>query len=75
MASPLRNSVERGRARRLIEIAVQGDRVETMLDQRTMQQRDFALAIAEDDGVFEVVGGGQDVAQCFALLMRLAAAS
>ncbi len=38
-----------------------------------MQQRDVALAVAEDDGVLEIVGGADQVAQRLALFGRVAA--
>ena len=65
--------LECGGARRLIEIAVQRHGVELVPLQRFMQQGDFALAVAEDDGVLEVVGGAQQPAQGFALVGRIAA--
>ena len=46
--------VERRRARRLVEVAMQRDGVEAVADQRAVQLRDLALAVAEDDGVLEV---------------------
>ena len=49
--------IERGGARRLIQVAVQRRGVEAVADQRAVQLRDLALAVAEDDGVLEVVGG------------------
>ncbi len=60
-------------ARRLIHIAVQGADTETVLLQRLVQQRHFALAVAEDDRVLEVLGVAQEAAQRLPLLVRLAA--
>src|SRR6516225_11199076 len=40
--------IERGRARRLVHVAVQRDRGKAVADERTMQRRDLALAVAED---------------------------
>ena len=65
--------VERGGARRLIQVAVQRDGVEAVTDQRAVKLRDLALAVAEDDGVLEVVGGADQAAQRVALVVRLAA--
>ena len=65
--------IERRSACRLIHVAMQGADAEAMLLQRFVQQRHFALAVAEDDGVLEVLGVAEQAAQRFALLMRLAA--
>src|SRR5665647_521953 len=46
-------------ASRLIEIAMQRDGVEAVADQRFVQQRHFALAVAEDDGVLEILGAAK----------------
>ena len=62
--------VERGRARGLIEVAVQRRGVEAVPDQRAVQLRDLALAVAEDDGVLEVLGRADQAAQRVALLVR-----
>ena len=43
-------------ARGLIHIAMQGPDAEAMLLQRFVQGGDFALAIAEDDRVLEILG-------------------
>ena len=45
--------LERRRARGLVHVAVQRDRGKAVADQRAMQRRDLALAIAEDDRVLE----------------------
>ena len=73
VTSPLRNDFERGGARRLIEVAVQRGGVELVLQQRAVQLRDFALAVAEHDGVLEAVGGADQPAQRLALVGRIAA--
>ena len=65
--------LERGRARRLVHVAVQRDGAEAVTHQRFVQQRDFALAVAEDDRVLEVFGRADQPAQDVALLVRLAA--
>ena len=65
--------IQRCGARRLIQVAVQRRGVEAVTNQRAVQLRDLALAIAEDDGVLEVVGGADGAAQRVALVMRLAA--
>ena len=65
--------IERRGARRLVHIAMQGADSEAVLLQRFVQQRDFALAVAEDDGVVEVLGIAQQAAQRFAFLVRFAA--
>src|SRR5262249_31188844 len=41
--------IERGHARRLVHVAVQRDRGKAVADERAMQRRDLALAVAEDD--------------------------
>src|SRR5450756_417268 len=64
--------IERRRTRRLIEIAVQRDGVELVLQQRAVQLRDLALAIAEHDGVLEAVGRADQSAQGLALVGRIA---
>src|SRR5215471_6443759 len=43
--------IERGHARRLVHVAVQRDRGKAVADERTMQRRHLALAVAEDDRV------------------------
>jgi hypothetical protein len=43
-------------ARRLVYVAVQCADAETMFLQRFVQQRHFALAVAEDDRVLEILG-------------------
>ena len=65
--------VERRRARRLVKVAVQRRRVEAVAQQRLVQLRDLALAIAEHDGVLEVFARPDQVAQRIALVMRFAA--
>ena len=55
--------IERRGARRLIHVAVQGADAEAVLLQRLVQQRDFALAVAEDDRVLEILGVAQQAAQ------------
>ena len=47
-------TIEGCRARRLIHVAMQGDRIEFVAQQRAMKIGDFALAIAKDDGVLEI---------------------
>src|SRR6478672_7676374 len=47
--------IERCGARRLIQVAVQRHGVETVTNERAVQLRDLALAIAKDDGVLEAV--------------------
>ena len=54
--------IERGRARRLVHVAVQRDRGKAVADERTMQRRDLALAVAEDDGVGQALGRADDAA-------------
>src|SRR5262245_24811913 len=65
--------IERGHARGLIHVAVQRDRGKAVTDERTMQRRDLALAVAEDDRVGQALGRGDDAAQRVALVVRLAA--
>ena len=65
--------IERRGARRLVHVAVQGADAEAVLLQRFVQQRHFALAVAEDDRVLEILGVAQQAAQRLALLVRLAA--
>src|SRR5579862_3344341 len=65
--------LERRRARRLIHIAVQRRGVEFMPHERAVQQRDLALAVAEDDGVLEAFGRADQLSQCLALFRRVAA--
>src|SRR5665213_3105187 len=65
-------SVERGGARRLIKIAVQRNRVKLVLDQRAVQLRDLALAVAEYDGVLEASRRADQAAQRVAFVVPLA---
>ena len=65
--------IEGSGARRLVHIAVQGADAEAVLLQRFVQQRHFALAVAEDDGVLQILGVAQQAAQHIALVVRLAA--
>ena len=65
--------IQRSRARRLIHVAMQGADAEAVLLQRFVQHRHFALAVAEDDRVLQILGVAQQPAQHLALLMRLAA--
>ena len=64
--------LQRRGARRLIHVAVQGADAEAVLLQRFVDDGDFALAVAEDDGVLEVLGIAQQAAQDIALLVGLA---
>ena len=64
---------QRGGARRLVQVAVQRGGVELVLQQRAVQLRDLALAVAEHDGVLEAVGGADQPAQRLALVGRIAA--
>ncbi len=66
--------IERGGARRLVHVAMQGADAEAVLLQRLVDDGDFALAVAEDDRVLEILGVAQQAAQDLALLVRLAAA-
>ena len=59
----LAEGLERGGARRLVHVAMQRHRVELVAHQRAVQLRDFALAVAEDDGVLEAVGRADQPAQ------------
>ena len=65
--------LERGGARRLVHVAVQRDRRKSVADQRAVQRRDLALAVAEDDRVGESLGRADQAAQRVALVVRLAA--
>src|SRR5205085_8192156 len=65
--------IQRGGARRLIHVAMQGADTEAVLQQRLVQQRHFALAVTKDDRVFEILCLAQQAAQRIALLVRLAA--
>ena len=65
--------IERRHACGLIHITVQRAGAEAVLLQRFMQHRDFALAVAEDDCVLEVLGVTEKTPQHFALLMGFAA--
>src|SRR5215472_688331 len=65
--------IERGHARRLVHVAVQRDRGKAVAHERTMQRRDLALAVAEDDRVGQALGRADDAAQRVALVVRLAA--
>ena len=46
--------------------------IETVLQQRFVQDRDIALAIAEDDRVLEIVGAADQLTQSFALVRAAA---
>src|SRR6266478_7493778 len=48
--------IERGRARRLVHVAMQRDCGKAVPDERTMQRRDLALAVAEDDRIGQALG-------------------
>src|SRR5262252_1639356 len=48
--------IERGHARRLVHVAVQRDRGKAVADERTVQRRDLALAVAEDDRIGQALG-------------------
>ena len=65
--------LERGRARRLIHVAVQRLHRKAVAQQRAMQRGDVAFAIAEDDGVLHALGGANQAAQRVALLGAVAA--
>jgi hypothetical protein len=52
---------------------MQGADAEAVLLQRFVDNGDFALAVAEDDRVLEILGVAQQAAQDLALLVRLAA--
>src|SRR5580704_18338196 len=65
--------IERGGAGRLVHVAVQRADGKTVLLQRFVDQRDLALAIAEDDRVLQFLGLAQQAAQHFALVVRFAA--
>ena len=51
---------------------MQCDGSEAVSQQRFVQQRDFALAVAEDDRVLQVCHGADQLAQDVALFVRLA---
>src|SRR5436305_5560235 len=57
----------------LVHVAVERDRRKPMADQRAVQGRDLALAIAEDDRVSQPLRGADQAAQRVALVMSLAA--
>ena len=59
--------------RRLIHVAVQGANGKAVLLQRFVQQRHFALAVAEDDRVLQILGIAQQAPQRVALVVRFAA--
>ena len=61
--------IQRRGARRLIHIAVQGADTEAVLQQRLVNDSNFALAVAEDDGVLKVLGVAQQAAQDIALFV------
>ena len=56
--------IQRGGARRLIHVAMQGADTEAVLQQRLVQQRHLALAVTEDDRVFEILCLAQQAAHC-----------
>ena len=60
---------------RLVHVAMQGADAEAVLLQRFVDDGDFALAVAEDDRVLEILGVAQQAAQDIALLVRLASAA
>src|SRR5215813_5781582 len=64
--------IERGHARRLVHVAMQRHSRETVADQRAVQLRNLALAVAEHDGVLQTFGGTDQAAQRVALVVRLA---
>ncbi len=64
--------VQRGRAGRLLHVAMQGADTEAVLLERLGEQRDFTLAVAEDDRILEVGGFAEKGPEHFALLVRLA---
>jgi hypothetical protein len=66
-------ALERGHARPLVEVAVQRGGVEAVVQEGAVQHRHLALAIAEDDGVLELVRVADQAAQGVALLVRLGA--
>src|SRR5262245_14741074 len=55
----LAERIERGHAAHLVHIAVQRARIEAVLLQGFEQDRHVALAVAEDDGVLDVLGTDQ----------------
>src|SRR5262245_52991117 len=65
--------LERSCARRLVHITVQRDGGEAVADQRAMQRRHLAFAIAEDDRVGQAFRRADEAAQRIALVVRLAA--
>ena len=65
--------VERRRARALVHVAVERAGVEAVPLERALQDRDVALAVAEDDRVLEVGRLADELAEHRALVGRLAA--
>ena len=61
--------IQRRRARRLVHVTVQRADAEAVLLQRFVNDGDFALAIAEDDRVLEILGVAQQAAKDLALLV------
>ena len=61
---------ERGHARALVHVAMQRDGGEAVPDQGLVQERHLGLAVAEDDGVLEVLGRSDQAAQRLALVGR-----
>src|SRR5262245_22096360 len=68
----LAEGVERRHALGLAHVAMQRRRLEAMANERAMQLRDLALAIAEYDGVLEVLARTDETARVVALFVRLA---
>src|SRR5262245_57000657 len=64
--------VERRHALGLAHVAMQRRRLEAMANERAMQLRHLALAIAEYDGVLEILSGADQTAQGVAFFVRLA---
>ena len=64
---------KRSSARRLVHVAMQRRSVELVAQQRAVQLRDLAFAIAEHDGIFESVGRANQSAQRLTLLVLVAA--
>ena len=58
---------ERDHAGALVHIAMQSTSREAMFGERFMQNGDIALAIAEDDRIFEILSLAQQLAQSFPL--------
>src|SRR5258705_9385154 len=62
-----------GRAGLLVHIPMECDRGKSMANERAMQGRDFALAVAENNCVLETLGGANEPPQRLAFFVRVAA--